>query len=44
MNWVVAGFAEDGLMGLCLYSCWICVCVLVGFVCICVCVCVCVLA
>ena len=28
MNWVVAGFAEDGLMGLCLYSCWICVCVL----------------
>ena len=28
MNWVVADFAEDGLMGLCLYSCWICVCVL----------------
>ena len=28
MNWVVARFAEDGFMGLCLYSCWICVCVL----------------
>ena len=27
-------------MGLCLYSCWICVCVLAGFVCIYICVCV----
>ena len=27
-------------MGLCLYSCWICVCVPAGFVNICVCACV----
>ena len=46
--WVVAFFAKDGSMDLCLYSCWICVCVLAGFVsicvyvCVCVCVCVCV--
>ena len=43
MNWVVVGFSENGLMGLCLYSCWICVFVLTGFVNIYVCVCVCVL-